>query len=1148
MYRKWVCLQVSVLALAMAGVAAANQQDWEAAIKASSPLHWYKFNEATGTDCLDSGSAGLNGTYDGVALDQDGFFGAGTAVAFNRTGQNRVNFANATDLPGPWTVEYIVETTKPPAGNDSQVLHDSDTVSIRLAGWTSLGEAGFTRYGVADYRFTPTDGLTLDDLVIQQNVWMHLVWRNDGSGMQLFFDGKLVGTSTNTIDLPRLRIGARGAGPADWFQGVLDEAVVFDRALSDADIIKHAASASLLNPSVLKAANPSPASGDVHADTWVSLGWSPGAFAVSHDVYLGDNFDDVNAATTDSNTFRGNQTGTFYVAGFPGYAYPDGLVPGTTYYWRIDEVNEADPNSPWKGDVWSFFVPPRTAYDPSPANGAKYIATDASLSWTAGFGAKLHTVYFGDNPTDVNSATGGATQATTDYDPGPLEKGKTYYWRVDEFDGVTTYKGDLWSFTTLPNIAVSDPNLVGWWKLDEGQGTTAVDWSGHDNHGTVVGTPQWVAGYDGGALQLEGSNWVDCDNGADLTITGPLTIACWVNPAGLTGDHAFAGRNGAYHFKSHGSALRFTTPGVKDHDAPDAILQTGTWQHVAVTFDPNAVGGAIFYINGVQMDQVDASTLPAGTGPFLIGNNQWANQTFVGMIDDVRVYNKVLSADDIKQAMRGDPLLAWDPSPVNGATVDIDKATPLSWSVGQKASQHDVYFGTDRNAVVDANASDATGVYRGRQNGTTYIPPEGVEWGGGPYYWRIDEVNNDGTISTGRIWSFSVADYLLIDDFESYNSGANQIWYSWHDGLGYGTAGTADYFAGNGTGSAVGEENTRSFTEETIVHGGRQSMPFAYDNNKQGFAKYSEAELTLTSPRDWTKHGVGELSLWFRGLPGSVGSFVEAPAGTYTMTAAGSDIWNQADQFHYAYKTLTGVGSIQAQVLSVDNTNVWAKAGVMIRETLDAGSKFAAVYITPGNGCRFQARVGTDVAATSDSSVVTTEQTAIQAPYWVKLERDVAGNFRGYYSADGTKWTPMAWNPQAITMGSNIYIGLALTAHNTNATCTAKFSNVSITGTAGPQWADQDVGIASNAREPLYVAVSNTGGQPAVVTNPDPNAATTTTWTQWVIPLSQFSDQGINLTNVDTLAIGLGTRGNTTVPGGSGTMYFDDIRLYRPQQ
>ena len=75
-------------------------------------------------------------------------------------------------------------------------------------------------------------------------------------------------------------------------------------------------------------------------------------------------------------------------------------------------------------------------------------------------------------------------------------------------------------------------------------------------------------------------------------------------------------------------------------------------------------------------------------------------------------------------------------------------------------------------------------------------------------------------------------------------------------------------------------------------------MPIAYDNNKQGFAKYSETELTLSAVRDWTAEGVAELSIWFRGNPASVGSFIEGPVGTFTMTGSGTDIWNDADEFH----------------------------------------------------------------------------------------------------------------------------------------------------------------------------------------------------------------------------------------------------------
>ena len=1135
MCRKLIYLACFVILMSAAcDVVQAGLAEWDAAISGANPLHWYKFDE-TGSECIDSGSGGLNGTYDSVLLGQEGRFEPGTAAEFQRIGANRVNFTGATNLPGPWTVEYIVKTTKAPAANDSQALHDSDTTSIRLAGWTSLGEAGFTLYGVADYQFTPATGLTLNDLVIQQDVWMHLAFRNNGSGTQLFFDGELVGTSSDMIELPRLRIGGRGAGPADHLQGVLDEAVVFNRALTDAEIFSHA---STTFPVI--ATNPLPEDGAIHADTWVSLSWTAGSTAASHDVYLSDNFDDVNDGTGDA--FRGNLKDTFSVAGFPGFPYPNGLVPGTTYYWRIDEV-EADGVTKHKGDVWSLLVPPKTGYNPSPPDEARYVALNISLSWTAGFLAKMHTLYFGDNFDDVNTATGGLPRIDTTYKPVLLEKDKTYYWRVDEFDGAATLKGDVWSFSTIPTIPINDPSLVGWWSLDEGSGNVAVDWSGHDNHGNLVGEPQWVAGYDGGALELDGSNWIDCGNPAALQIAGSITIACWVNPAALVGDQGFVALNNSYAFKASADHLRFTTPGILDHDAFSATLDNGEWQHTAVTFEPGQVGGAVFYVNGVEIERLDASSLSVGTGPFLIGNNQWG-QHLIGLIDDVRVYNKILTAEEITRAMRGNPLVAWGPSPANGATPDIDDALPLSWSPGDMASRHDVYFGTDMDAVANADTSTAD-IYRGRQSGTSYSPPEGVEWGGGPYYWRIDQFNTDGSISKGRTWRFTVADYILVDDFESYDAGDNQIWYAWHDGLGYGAAGTANYFAGNGTGAAVGDEATFSYTEETIVHGGGQSMPVVYDNNKQGYAKYSEVELKLTDPRDWTKNGVAELSLWFRGYPASTGSFVEGPVGTYTMTGSGTDIWDVSgigtgyhDEFHFAYKTLTGTGSIVARVVSIENTNVWAKAGVMIRETLDADSKHAMIVVTPTQGISFQRRNDTSGTSAADTTL------GLAAPYWLKIERDLSGNFTAYHSANGSNWQMLA-TPDNISMSSNVYIGLAVTSHDAALTCQAVFSNVTTTGSVAGQWAHQDIGIFSNAAEPLYVAISNSAGTSAVVIHENPAAAQIDAWTEWVISLQAFADQGINLADVDRIAIGLGTRGNMTVPGGSGKMYFDDVRLYR---
>jgi hypothetical protein len=199
---------------------------------------------------------------------------------------------------------------------------------------------------------------------------------------------------------------------------------------------------------------PVPADGAYIEETWGNFSWTPGVLALSHDVYLGENYDDVNDGA--EGTFRGNQAPTFFVAGFPGFPYPDGLVPGTTYYWRIDEVNDTEPNSPWKGDVWSFSVPPKTAYNPDPADNAESVHSNYGLSWTPGFGAKLHTVYFGDNFEDVDNATGGLTQGVAAYDPGPLKLAKTYYWRVDEFDVIETHKGHVWSFIT--EGAVGSPN------------------------------------------------------------------------------------------------------------------------------------------------------------------------------------------------------------------------------------------------------------------------------------------------------------------------------------------------------------------------------------------------------------------------------------------------------------------------------------------------------------------------------------------------------------------------------------------------------------------------------------------------------------------------------------------------------------------
>ena len=751
MYRRLTCLISFVLLLSIS-VNIAN-----ADIKSDLISYW-KLDDGSGTTARDS--VGSNdGTLQGdakwaegwvigaVELDgDDDYVDCGEGTVFNTVCRDVITLAawvKANPAAGPDWGGVIMRGYGYLYGD----IEPFDTFAMYYH--RPNERMGFKTNSTSPEWMASPDGSAAD---LFDEEWHHVASVYDGAEKVIYLDAVEIvrGAATGRIGIGEgtgrvLLGGGRDVEPmVIEFGGRIDEARIYDRALTQEEIV--AVMENIEN--MPYAMSPDPPIGTLHMDTWVTLSWKPGDFAVSHDVYMGDNPDDVNQATRDSELFRGNQDLTFYVAGFPGYAYPDGLVPGMTYYWRIDEVNDAEPNSPWKGEIWSFSIPSKSAYSPVPADGAELVPLDSTLTWTPGFGSKLHTVYIGEDFDTVNEAVGGSPIGVASYSPGPLRLAKTYYWRVDEFDGATAYKGDVWSFTT--EGAVSGPN------------------------------------------------------------------------------------------------------------------------------------------------------------------------------------------------------------PADGA-VDVSPTKVLTWDAGAVAASHEVYFGADADAVM--NATKTSPEYKGvRVLGDESYDPgrlllETV------YYWRIDEVNdvNPDSPWMGNIWSFTTGDFFVIDDFEHYDAGDNQIWYAWHDGLGYGTLGTEPYFAGNGTGAAVGDETTDSYCEESIVHGGVKSMPVFYDNNKQGFSMYSEVEFALSEARNWTDEGVNELSLWFQG-------------------------------------------------------------------------------------------------------------------------------------------------------------------------------------------------VSDNAAEQLYVAVANRTGQPAVVTHNDPAATQIGAWTKWVIPLQAFADQGINLADVDRIMVGLGTRGNLTTPGGSGKMYFDDIRLDRSKE
>ena len=167
----------------------------------------------------------------------------------------------------------------------------------------------------------------------------------------------------------------------------------------------------------------------------------------------------------------------------------------------------------------------------------------------------------------------------------------------------------------------------------------------------------------------------------------------------------------------------------------------------------------------------------------------------------------------------------------------------------------------------------------------------------------------------------------------------------------------------------------------------------------------------------------------------AVGGSATYASGTFTITGAGADIGGTADEFQFVYQTLQGDGEIVARVATLQHTSSWAKAGVMIRETLTATSRNAFAAFTPGNGLAFQRRV-----TTAGSTAIASSGT-VTAPYRVRLVRR-GSTFSAYQSSTGTSWSLMG--SQTISMASTVYVGLAVTSHNISTRATATFTNATV--------------------------------------------------------------------------------------------------------
>jgi len=329
--------------------------------------------------------------------------------------------------------------------------------------------------------------------------------------------------------------------------------------------------------------------------------------------------------------------------------------------------------------------------------------------------------------------------------------------------------------------AQQDPDLLGWWKLDEGQGTVAADSSGKGHNGTIINP--------NGGLGTGGSVWfhdpergmVISFNGTDgsgacvdphvitpaMTLANQFTWAFWAKQpaAQATNNDTMLGNR----YGGTASPLQFTkfTPTRFEFYNNDGSYVNGinynsipsdVWIHHVLVKDGASL---TYYRNGVVM-LTNKMTLTLDPNPFYMGADGFSGvaEAWQGYLSDVRLYGRALTATEIKNIMAGLSNVAQAVSPADGAT-DVPRDAVLSWTAGQYPATHDVYFGTALAEVTSATRTSATAVLASQGQADTTFDPPGVFAYGQTYYWRIDEVNKspDVAIYKGGVWSFTTEPY-----------------------------------------------------------------------------------------------------------------------------------------------------------------------------------------------------------------------------------------------------------------------------------------------------------------------------------------------------------------------------------------------------
>ncbi len=722
----------------------------------------------------------------------------------------------------------------------------------------------------------------------------------------------------------------------------------------------------------------------------------------------------------------------------------------------------------------------------APANKATEVSPDAVLAWTASEFAATHDVYLGTTFDDVNSASRdnpgsvliGQSQTETELDPeGPLAYGQTYYWRIDEVNAAPDY--------TIFKGAV-------WSFTTEPYGYPIADVTATASSAQPGMGPENTVNRSG----LD----ADDQHGTELTTMWMTTNAkpawiqyefdkvyklhelwIWNSNQLIEGLLGFGARNVAVEYSVDGE----TWTGLEG--VPEFAQATG---------DPAYTANTTVSLAGVMAKFVKL-TIEAS----------WGVMPQTGL-SEVRFFYV--------------PVQAFEPQPADGAT-GVSVETDLAWHPGREAASNTVFIGDDSDAVADGSVS-------GKTTENDAYTPASLEFAT-TYFWKVDAAGDTG-VYAGDVWTFTTEEFAAIDDFESYNDDVDAettIYHAWIDGV-----------TTTASGSQVGY-NESPFAETTIIHGGQQAMPLAYDNSEPPY--YSETEREFDTAQNWTGNGATELCVWTRGYPALTTVAVAEAGGKINLTGSGADIWGTADEFTYGYKTLEGDGSIVARVTSIGpGTNTWAKGGVMIRNSVGNGSPHAMMAMTANtdgaaaNGASFQYR------ATANSSSGNADSTVkVAAPYWVKIER-IGSVLRGLTSADGKTWAQVGTTE--IIMEDSVLIGLCVTSHQAGEDRTYQFDSITTTGTVTGVWQGAVVNSGQyNSPANLYLTVEDSSGKTATATNA--TAVTTPDWTAWKIPLSSLT--GVNPAKIEKLVIGIGDKVAPTA-GGVGILFIDDIGYGRSAQ